>query len=85
MIIGDKWTFSDPLGRYALKTDWQQATVQVKATGYLPASATVQPGDNRHPVLDVELERDTAWLARPAIIADTRETPPAREPGDPRP
>jgi hypothetical protein len=77
VVVGDKWTFTDPLGRYALKTDWEQCTIQVKAPGYVPASATVDPGNERYPVLDVALERDTTWLAgRPASAA-----PASREAG----
>lgn len=47
---------SDHGGRYAVKTDWEPTTLVVTAPGYRSTTVPV-PGDERYPVVDVELQR----------------------------
>lgn len=52
----DRMAVSDGNGDYALKTDWRPATLAVTASGFRSAEVPV-PGDDRYPVIDVELDR----------------------------
>lgn len=61
VAVPDKWTTTGPDGRYSIKTNWAATTVNVNATGYLPASQAVDPGDERYPTLNVQLSRDPSW------------------------
>jgi hypothetical protein len=47
---------SDGNGEYALKTDWRPATLAVTASGFRSTTVRV-PGDDRFPLIDVELDR----------------------------
>ena len=56
--IGEHYTYTDPTGRYALKTERRtQENIQFSAPGYAVQTTTVNAQGTRYPVLDVQLVR----------------------------
>jgi hypothetical protein len=50
--------YSGGNGEYDLKTDWGHATMAVTADGFRSTTVHVVPGKTRHPIVDVELDRE---------------------------
>lgn len=62
--------FTDANGAYELKTDWRPTTLVVTGPGYRSTMVAV-PGDDRYPVVDVELDR--AERLAPPVPDSARE------------
>jgi hypothetical protein len=63
----DRFSMTDPSGRYTVKTDWADMTLTANAPGFQPAIVSV-PGTDRTPIIDIVLQPNSAPAVRRPLV-----------------